>query len=285
MQSVLTVGGKKFTRLPRIRTDEGPVTVYKGEHEFLRIGEPRVIESHISLHRRMLECGFPVAAIVDTGVLDTRAYFIETSLGEKSLSDLFYADYTEKSVISEEHFLRLVDITRQYLHAQFRTATSRDVDAFGKGILLDTLCKELPEHETQIRARYASAIARTEPFPYVMTHGDYNPANIHPGGVIDIEDSFSAPIGYDPVTAIVTTEANPLESGYESRARYRYADAQRDAYYAACDDVFAEHDIPKLSGVRDDFAFCRFVWLTARMHARPKLQRYRYDLFIDRYLS
>jgi hypothetical protein len=116
-------------------------------------------------------------------------------------------------------------------------------------------------------------------------HGDLGPANIYPLGVIDFEDTASGPIGFDAASAIMTTEWFPQSRDYEFFERARFSTAQVEEYLAHCDRILTGAGLPKLSDSFDCFAFFRAAWLTANMQEWPKLQKYRYDLFIEKYLQ
>lgn len=287
MERTLNIDGMEFMQMPRLRAggSQEPIEVFKGEGIFLRIGSPRSIEHHLKTHRAMLESGFPVANILKVGKLDERIFFIEEGLG-RSLLDIFTEDCKAGGNIQDEHFAVQMELTRRHLEAQSRTKQKeRDVASFANGIHLGIVCDELPQQATAIRKRFENALVNTQDYPYVLSHGDFNAANILEKGVIDFEDALYAPIGFDPVSAIVTTELYPLEGDYESLSRYQFTDQQRDEFYKMCDGIFASLGIPPLSAVAVDFAFFRTIWLVARMHKWPKLQQYRYDTFIKRYLD
>lgn len=287
MEKTLNIEGMEFVLMPRQRAGgaQDAIEVYKGEGIFLRIGSPQVIEHHLKTHRDMLEAGFPVANILKVGKLDDRIFFIEEGLG-RSLLDIFTEDCKTAGKISDEHFAVQMELTRRHLEAQSRTKQQeRDAASFAKGVHMDIVCSELPQQATALRKRFESAIENTRDYPYVLSHGDYNAANILEKGVIDFEDALYAPIGFDPVSAIVTTELYPSEGDYESLSRYRFTETQRSEFYRMCDGIFASLGILPLSAVAEDFAFFRTIWLVARMHKWPKLQQYRYDTFIKRYLA
>ena len=287
MEKTLTIEGMEFVQMPRVRVGgpTDPVEVYRGEGIFLRLGTAKSLQGHLDTHRKMQESGFPVANILKTGTIEDKIYFIEEGLG-RSLMELFTEDCKSAGSITDDHFVILTDLTRRHLEAQFRSVQeARYTEAFATGIHLHIVCEELPEWSAAIKRRFDEAIANTAVYPFVLSHGDYNVANILEKGEIDLEDAMLAPIGFDPVSAIVTTEMYPLTGDYESLSRYQFSDSQRAAFYALCDSVFQSHGIPPLSARAHDFAFFRTVWLVARMHKWPKTQQYRYDLFIKRYLN
>jgi Ser/Thr protein kinase RdoA (MazF antagonist) len=51
----------------------------------------------------------------------------------------------------------------------------------------------------------------TKTLPIVWNHGDHNPYNIFTDGLIDLEDSFDGPLGYDTITALTQNFRFPTE--------------------------------------------------------------------------
>ena len=50
--------------------DYTPVSIYKGSGEFLRIGPKDVITPELNLHKKLLDYGFPIPAIIAEGEKD-----------------------------------------------------------------------------------------------------------------------------------------------------------------------------------------------------------------------
>lgn len=238
------------------------------------------------MHKAMEMAGYPVAELLDSGKLGYRYYFLERSLGDAPLGDLFAADYASHGNISEEHFSQLLKIAEHFARAQMGTQTSSGpAGELSVGIFLEVLCDELPEHAKRIRERFDQAFERLSVFPFVLSHGDFNPRNLFSAGVIDLEHFFQAPFGYDSLTALVHIDLHPDKGDYEFYAKYRYSDEQRKRYFAMLDRVAQGFELPPISKYADDFAFLRAVWSTVRLHEWPKLQKWRYDFLVRRYLS
>lgn len=265
---------------------DGRSAVYKSEDSYMRIGESKKIHADLAFHKGMEDAGFPVAKLLTEGEQDGQAYFIESSLGDRHLGKVFAEDVEANGSISESSFEQLVTVAELFAHAQLSTESERkDYDGFSKGILLDSLCDELPEHATKLQDRFNQVRERTVELPFVITHGDFNPNNLYPAGVIDLEDSFNAPYGYDLVSAITHINYFPDSRDYEFFAKYRFTSAQKQQFFERMDAISIKAGLPPLSQFEEDFEFCRSVWLAARMFHLPKLQKFRYDMVIEKFLQ
>ena len=298
MEQTLTIDGKTFALL-RIQR-RGASGVYKGlpapagaraggqagDGEYLRIGEPGIIHRHLNIHRKMEEAGIPVPQLIGEGEQGGKAYFIEKSVGEQRLGDAFAEDWNSQGVIREANFKKFMTIVETYTKAQLRAPRAEgSKEHLSRGIKLDELCNELPEYAIRLREKFKDVFARITIFPSVITHGDFNPQNLYEDGVIDLEDAFYAPVGYDPICALTTINVFPDSKEYEYFARYRFSDAQKSACLAMIDRLFAEAEFPKVSKYEFEFEFCRVVWCTVGMQKWPKLQQWRYDYLIEKFLG
>jgi len=118
----------------------------------------------------------------------------------------------------------------------------------------------------------------------VLTQGDFNPHNLFPEGVIDFEETYYGPAGYDLVTNIFSNTYFPETTGYEWIRLYSLTPEQKDIYYKRLDRIYTEAGLPAISDFCEHFEFLRAVWLTMRNHKTPKLQQWRYELFKKSYL-
>jgi len=248
--------------------------VYRGADGYLRIGSRSTIASLLARHQMLAAAGFPVARIIRSGEHEGLSYYVEASLGEERLGIRFRREW-EGEGVSTESFDSFVEMTLRFSEAQIAAGALLGDSTLRSGINLDTALSEAETDSALIEARFLSAARRLERLPIVACHGDYNPQNILPQGVIDLEDMFAGPLGYDQVSGIYTTELNPV-GAYEFPARYRFSDVQVEAYYAALDALFGEHSLPPLSSFRRDLEFCRAVWAATRMHEWPKTEEWRY---------
>lgn len=272
----------KFVKSQR----DGNSAVYKGVENYLRIGTPAKIASDLRLHKRMASAGFPVAKLITEGELDGKNYFIESSVGEKTISQTFAEETEAAGEISEESFNQFLNVADQFARAQLRTQTfERDFEEFGRGIHLDILCQELPQYAEKIQTRFKKIQEKTAELPFVISHGDFNPHNLYAKGAIDLEDSYHAPFGHDLIGGIVSINYFPDSQEFEYFAKYSFTEEQKKKYLALLDRICDEQNLPSLSDFQSDFEFTRAVWLLVRMHKWPKIQKFRYDKFIEKFLG
>ena len=284
MEPSIHIKGKVFDL---VAVQRGATTaVYKSGNEILRIGDRAKITKDLALHKKMEALGFPVARLLGEGELGGSSYFIESSLGERHLGNQFAEDVRESGVIRDASFQSLLGIVDRFGRAQLKSIVpANDFEEFSRGIHLDILCEELPDYAVAIQSRFRRCSERFAPFPFVILHGDFNPSNLYPESVIDLEDSFYGPFGLDLVTALVHINYFPDSPEYEYVARYRFTSAQSREYLEAIDSIAAGANLPRLSEIKDDFEFCRASWSLVRMHKWPKLQHFRYELFIQKFLA
>ncbi|MEO5646128.1 MAG: aminoglycoside phosphotransferase family protein, partial [Candidatus Paceibacterota bacterium] len=256
--------------------------VYRSVDSYLRIGSPDKIHRDLVLHKNMEKAGFPVARLIEEGEENGEAYFIESSLGDKHFGVLFAEDVARTGSIREETFQQFISICELFARAQLSTRSeTKGYAEFAKGIWLGQLCEEMPENAEAIITRFEKLRKHTEQLPFVLTHGDFNPNNLYPGGVIDLEDAFPGPYGYDLVSAISHIESFPTSEGYEYLAKYHFTEAQIQEFSERLNVISKEAGLVPLSEFWNDFEFCRAVWLAADIPNTPKLQQFRYTFVIE----
>jgi Phosphotransferase enzyme family len=282
MEPIVTLAGETFSL---VTVQRGTTTaVYRSARYYLRLGERAQIQRDISFHKQMAAYGFPVARIVLQGAYRDFGYFIEESLGEKHFGELFAEDVMQYGKISDRSFGRFLHITQVFAQAQLKTRAERSTPTFAHNIHLAALLEELPQDAARIQARFAQAMERLIAFPCVLTHGDFNPHNLYPAGVIDLEASFYGPAGYDLATNIVHINNYPTSSDYEFFQGYYFTEEQQRQYCNTVDALYTGQGLAPLSAYLEDFAFCRAVWLAVRMGPWPKIQQFRYDLLRQKFL-
>jgi len=251
----------------------------------LRIGDRERIERDLARHRQMAEAGFPLATILSEGTSDGQSYFIESSLGEKHLGARFADDIEQTGAIRPELFEKFVLVVEKFARAQLNTRdVGNQISGLEAGILLSKLLEEMPEHSSSITERFNQAQNKLKELPLVLTHGDCNPNNLYPEGIIDLEDSFQGPYGYDLVSAIEHINSFPDSREYEYFAKYRFTPEQKKQFYDRLDAISVESGLLPLSEYAEDLEYCRAVWLAADIPRTPKLQKFRFDALVNRFL-
>ncbi len=283
MQQEIIIEGKNFTL---VKVQRSNTAIYHNGDLFLRLGDKSDITYDLDLHEQMIAHNFPVAKIISKGEYENYLYFIEESLGDKHFGQLFSEDTKNSGNITKENLESFLNITKQFAIAQLATSGKKnDIKDFTDGIHLDIICEELPDKALRIQERFSDAIKNLSTFPFVVTHGDFNPHNLYPKGVIDLESSFYGPAGYDLITNLVHIEYFPVSTDYEFFQGYTFNDDQRVSYLSSIDALYQSRGLPALSPYLNDFEFCRAVWSVVKIQKYPKLQKFRYDLLRDKFLK
>ncbi|OGG54529.1 hypothetical protein A3C20_04395 [Candidatus Kaiserbacteria bacterium RIFCSPHIGHO2_02_FULL_55_25] len=280
MEEHLIIEGKSFDLVSLQRSAAG---VYRATDEYLRIGPPAQIAKDLEMHRAMERAGYPVAKILSEGTYEGHSYFIEESLGE-TFRMRFTKEYETSGAVSDATFDELVEAVGKYLEPQSKAIVVSDPEQFAKGIHLEILKQELPEYASRIQAKFEESLRSISDFPYVISHGDLNPSNISAQGVLDLEDSFPAPLGFDIASVLSTNEWFPESGDYEYQAKWKITDAQKSAYIVTLDDRLGRLGYSGFRANYKPFEFCRIIWMVVRMHKTPKIQEWRYQKMINEYL-
>jgi hypothetical protein len=282
----IEIDGRTYELVERHRPrDENDSRIYKGFNTFVRIGPAPVVEANLTAHKRLANAGFPVAHILRDGTVGDERFFIEESLGERILRLEFADEVKAHGEITADSFDSFVGIIRQYLEAQAKLPAPNGSHDFFERMHVARLCDELPELSSAIEEKAEQHFKAISAFPFVVSHGDLSPNNMLSKGVIDLEDSLSAPFGYDAVSALTTCEWFPEDVEFEFPITpYHFTQSQRAQYLSMCDEVATGNNLPSVSANLDHLDFFRAVWLTEGMAEWPKTKRYRHERFIREYL-
>lgn len=247
---------------------------------FLRVGNSGIIAEELRFHRTLLEQGYPVPAILTVGLFETGdAYFCESSAGDTHFGELFAQDILAGGSIRETAFDSFLRVVTQYVHAQAgRVEDGQAWESVFLAVHAPKLIEELPEQEGDIMSLWQKIQDDLMSTPFVLCHGDFNPFNILPGGVVDFETAFCGPLGYDLVSATSSIFWFPRQGDAECLAGYGYTPEQLRLLFALASDARKAFDA---------LFVLRSIWLVVGMHRWPKLQAWRYAKFqelMQRYL-
>jgi|GEM_PF-867451 len=267
-----------------------PVEIYQGNNKFLRIGNKKIITKELSDQKNLKLWKFPVPKIISHGKKNGFYYFTERSLGTNHFENIFLENIRKKEKISSKNFIRFLFIVKKYALAQINYSCEHNTKIPASESILreKVICQELPEFKNEIKSAYRIALKSVSELPIVPTHGDFRPLNILPKGVIDWENFAWAPLGYDLITNIYTTNIVFWGQNEYFNKTYKFTNAQITEYFSEIDDLFYHYKLPKLSEYKDHLILLRIAWATVKMHRWPKLQEKRYKLFklaIKKYLS
>ena len=261
----------------------GRVRVYRSGNLFLKLGD---VDSERGTHQALLAHGAPLAEIVESGTHLDMPFYVERSLGDDVLGHLFRQDVDATGTIGEPHFREFLDVACRFAEAQLCMRVSLpDPAAFASGIEIDLLMLEFPVWRSKVSRCFDEAIGSLHAFPYVVSHGDFNAHNMFPAGVIDLDDAFLAPAGYDLISALVHTEYFAPDPTHDLMQRYTFSPTQRARYLSTLDDLYIQAGLPRPSDFLHHFEFCRAVWLCVGMHDHPHMRAFRMARLKERFLN
>lgn len=276
----LIIDGQKFA-LVKTRAYT-PISVYKGDGSFLRIGDKAELEPEVRHHQQLITLGFPVPKIIKEGESNGQFYYEEESFGEDHLGALFAKEYKSLGKISNHSLQTLIGVSKKFAEAQLKTATESDwKDDYYELTHTDWMIDELPDCKDMILKAFEKCTARLRGLPSVLTHGDFNTWNLFSQGVIDLEKLNNAPAGYDLISNIYHMWVFPTSGDYEMTRSSQFSVKQVAQYLSEMDKVFTKKDLPPVSDYQDELFLGRMTWLAARMQRWPKIQQWRYDLFVN----
>src|SRR3989344_5501865 len=281
MPKTLVIEGKEYTL---VGLQRGGLAVYRGSNGYLRLGNDKAVARDVASHREMEQAGYPVARIIAEGEIVEGNYYIETSQGDISFRNLFSAEIQSAGEISDATFKRFLEIVEQYLSRQVSTGRKKDED-FRARVKLDVLCAEMPQQAEELTAQFEQAVEALSAMPYVLSHGDFNAAHLYERGVIDLEDTLSAPFGYDAETALCTVDWIPPEGNYEYTRSYTFTRAQKEEYMALVDTVTLRNGIPPVSYSYQSLEFLRAIWMVSDLQKWPRARAYMHKQFMNKYLA
>jgi len=279
-QNELIIDGQKFVHVKtRAYT---PISVYKGVGSFLRIGDRAELEPELRHHEHLITLGFPVPKIIKEGESDGQFYYVEESFGEDHLGALHAQEFKSLGKISNQSFQTLLEVSKKFAEAQLKTAVKSDwKDDYYELTHTDWMIDELPDSKDMILEAFEKCTTRLAGLPSVVTHGDFNPWNMFPQGVIDVEKLNKAPAGYDLVSNIYHMWVFPKGEDYEMTRSFQFSEKQVAHYLQEMDRIFTENDLLPVSDYQDELFLGRMTWSAARMQRWPNIQQWRYELFVS----
>jgi hypothetical protein len=239
--------------------------VYRGPAKYMRIGLPTIIAHEESLHRRLWDAGFPVAQILQTGEVNGQPFFVEASLGDSVLGELFEAEMQAHGVVTDASFRNLLMIVLRWAEAQLQHVATPDIPPdLASTVRLTDVERLLPHLTPLTRQVFLRLQQRFACFPTVLTHGDFHPYNLCSGGVIDLEFVHWSVAGYDVLTAFFEEGLWPADS-----TDYRFTVPQQMLACHAIDDLFHVYHLPLPSAYTADFLMGRMMKIVEIGEQRP----------------
>ena len=252
------------------------MSVYRLGDEYLRTGGRAEISKELEYHRRFQSIGVPVPQILQVELDDDPPFYTETSVGQRSLAKVFADEWKANQEVSSGSFDKMVELLSRFAEAQLKSAGETNELDFRSGIEIEALKTERPEIGDSLDRAFDKICERTARFPVVLTHGDLNPYNFFDTAIIDFETVFSAPAGYDIITACFHTYNFPIGLGFELTRRHEFTQEQIRAFVGKIDKIYTAREVPALSTVIDDFIVARAIWAAAHLTHLPILRQWRY---------
>lgn len=255
----------------RVRRNGSEIVRSVDRQSYLRRGTPEVIRAELVHHDALVALGYPVPRILARG----DGWFVEESLGDQHFGDIFPATPQEHPE-RPEVFRQFTDVLQRYADAQLRehrvpidaAVLESRIDFADNEHLFDA--RGLKDYREMTR-RILSAVDGT---PGVPCHGDCNAFNIFPRGIIDFEDTFIGPLGYDIASSIISTQAFPERSecpDVESERLYTFSPEENGALAG----ILTSQVRGEPQNLVIETTLIRWIWHLCRMGHRPILEGFR----------
>lgn len=260
----VSVGDKNFIYL-KDRLMGGRVFSNPDKSEYLRTAAPAEIAGEINLTKDLYTRGFPVPEVVGSGELkDGVAYYIEKSIGEHVLGEVFITDTKKYGSVSEESFTVFIQIVKKYCEAQFnpKNFVPQDKNTLSSMVVFTEVMEHHPpslEMQGVFFEVYEKISQKIMALPWGYVQSDLNAFNILPNGVIDFELVGFGPVGYDVITNVYFGRMWPKD-----RIAYILTDDQIARYISEVDQIAQKNNLPIISSYLDEFLVLKTIWATGK---------------------
>ncbi len=245
--------------------------------KYLRIGQPSEVEVELGLHKQLLHKGFPIAPVIAEGSLGGLTYWIEESMGKTTFGQRFDKEMIETGCISSKSFDQFLSIIVRFHAAQELTIkhTSIDSNILAKNVGLHNLINDLPLEKKKITKAWNKILLDLGNAPICFTHGDFLPNNILEKGIIDLEDHFSGPIGYDILNPITTPYWFPKEPVQGFQRWSWFSESQLKRYLKVVDTYALQGSTWSIKDLFDPLFLLKAIWWTSGNGKSSNLQLWR----------
>ncbi|WP_017579379.1 phosphotransferase [Nocardiopsis valliformis] len=235
---------------------------------FKRTGGSEVAEE--SGHQSLLsELGFPVPQPTQSGTDGTLNYFIEPSVGQRTLHELALEQgRASNGRVSDALVDRATEISAKLLQAQARSPLpTNEVSLrrwFSDAGFTGVVFAENPDLDTLfVRSLIDQAVDRLSEVPMCHSHLDYGLPNVFDETVIDWQHHAPAPLGYDVYPML---DIAAFKGGGRG---YAFSPEQRLRYVSALDEVAKSLSGKALSLYLGDFLLVKCFFFLALMRPKP----------------
>lgn len=241
--------------------------------KYLRIGEIGNIQSEAAYAKKLYGLSFPVPEMLEQGEINGHGYYIERSVGGTSFGDKFREECAIDGRVSSNSLEFFCDILCSFLRAQIKFSKLLDYqdDNLKKNIMLANVLQENTDIDANQLKRCVQKIeSRLRTLPRSFYHGDLTPRNTYENGIIDLEFSSMAPIGYDVLTAPVMERFWGFRTNdKETSEEFDLQEGQVAYYLGRIEEEAALLGLKGLLKFFDDFILLKAVWSLAyeKQHA------------------
>lgn len=259
--AVIEIESETFTH---VKDRRHGTSIYVGTDgsKYLRIGQPNEVKNELGLHKRLLDKGFPIASIVAEGSLGELNYWIEESLGKTTFGERFDKEMIETGQISDESFNQFLSIIIRFRAAQESTIECGQIDSnvLAKNVGLHRLIADLPFENEKIMKAWEKISRDLENAPVCFTHGDFLPNNVLEKGIIDLEDYFFGPIGYDVLNPVTTPYWFPKEPVQGFQRWSWFSESQLNQYLEAVNTYEFQGNTWSIKDFFDPLFLLKAIW-------------------------
>ncbi len=241
---------------------------------YIRFWYSKAIHDELLVHKKLLSFGFPVAKILSTGNYQEFSWYKEENLWDEPFAKKFilYKDNPEKT---SKILKKLLIVTKKYFTAQKHTICNNisTWDVF-KWYHVNNFIKELEDCNNPFLPtvkKIKNKLEKVLPtIPKEFTHWDFNCFNIFDKWIIDFEDSFYWPIGWDAMVTFAHTLLFPRSW------------AENISEYAITKEMFEWIEKAFHSNFEENFwvtFILKCFWWNHKESDRPLLHKYRMPIF------
>ena len=260
----ISIEGKIFVFI-KDRILGGKVYASQDKSEYLRTANMADVADEANLIKDLYERGFPVPKVLATGTLEKGiAYYVESSIGERTFGDIFMDETEAQGRVSEESFDAFVRVMKRYSAAQFhpRNRVSHDRDALASVVALDNVQRNNPP-SPDMRSMFAEAFEKASDrlmaLPWGYVQADLAAFNILHDGIIDFEFAGFGPVGYDVLTNVHFGRMWP-----QADVAFVITDDQIERYTAEIDGIALDMDLPAISSFANEFLVLKAIWSSGK---------------------
>mgnify|MGYP000114205768 CR=1 FL=1 len=261
---------EKYTYIKTRRNGSKIYQAGDGSH-FAKAWLHEAVSQEADLYQKLGKYGIKLPTVISVQTI-----MMEQSFWEKTFADLFTESYSQVNIIQEEIFDNFIVMNQSHLDSQIKLIGENITDK--KFASFDHLAEENRIDPDLIKKAYEKIMNVVQSMPMTRNHWDYNPYNIFPEWVIDLEDWFLWPIGYDTITSLTQNYRFPDEGDYELHRQHSFSLPQIVSFLTRLSDNAIKINFLD----KDLFAalfLMRWAFVTAWSSRAPKSQAYRYELF------